>query len=685
MLRITIAMLTAWLMATSLPAQEACAPARTALVLSGGGAKGLAHIGLLRALDSVGVRPDLVVGTSMGAIVGALYAAGLTGREIDSVVRSEPGGTLIRSFRPLVPRAIGVLHPMVSFADGEGMAGFQTGAVREREVDALLTRTLLLGNLRARGNFDSLPIPFRAVATDFRARRPVVIGTGDLAQAVRASIAIPLLFPPVEIDGRTLVDGGLTANIPVEVARRLGATRVIVSDVSGPLPDSVPLTSTGAVAQRLMDYVFEQPAAEPEPGDVYVRHDVGAFGALDFSSDPVSALLATGRRTSDSVLARAGCLAPLAGDAPLDFHPVPRYVGRIVVTDSVGQAVKVLRDLGLHAGDSIPWLEVQERASRLAESEQIEGVWLYPSGRGDTVSFAPRLRLAPRLYGAGGFAYDNTMGGRVWVAGLSRDLLGLGLELTSKLALGGLRNELELGARKNLRFRWRVLAPTLLAIAADETVPLYDAAGRDSGSIEVRELVGFAGLDRAFGHGWRTRLAIEGRTWDEPGRSNSAGGVVLRTERFDDWDAPRGFAEVHWTNVYRYGLGELRWPFAFGRRSGMRTLTRVGLGEALPSHLTFMFGGDEGFPGLRPAQLRGDRELSAQGQFWAQVLGPMEATVARGGGRIATSGASAAGDDWLTGMRLGARLATPLGPLSVAHGWASDGNSSWYVRFFRWF
>ena len=187
MLRISIAILTAWLMATSLPAQQACTPARTALVLSGGGAKGLAHIGLLRALDSVGVRPDLVVGTSMGAIVGALYAAGLTGREIDSLVRSEPGGTLIRSFRPLVPRAIGVLLPMVSFADGEGMAGFQTGAVREREVDALLTRTLLLGNLRARGDIDSLPIPFRAVATDFRARRPVVIGQGDLAQAVRAS------------------------------------------------------------------------------------------------------------------------------------------------------------------------------------------------------------------------------------------------------------------------------------------------------------------------------------------------------------------------------------------------------------------------------------------------------------------------------------------------------------------
>jgi hypothetical protein len=360
-------------------------------------------------------------------------------------------------------------------------------------------------------------------------------------------------------------------------------------------------------------------------------------------------------------------------------------VGQVIVTDERGEAAKVLNDLGFRPGDSIPWLEVRERASRLAESEQIEGVWLHPMGSGDTVSFAPRLRMGPSLYAAGGFAYDNTLGGRIWLAGLSQDLLGLGLELSSKLALGGLRNELELGARKNLRFRWRVLAPTLIGTAADEAVPLYSAEGSDSGAIDVRELVGFAGLDRAFGHGWRTRLGVEGRTWEEPAGASSAGGLLLRMDRFDDWDSPRGFAELRWTGAYRYGLGELRWPFVFSRRFGVRTLIRAGLGEELPPQLTFMFGGDEGFPGLRPAQRRGDREASAQGQFWAQVLGPVEATVDVGLGRIATGGAFVNGDDWLTGVRVGARLVTPLGPLSVAHGWASDGNANWFVRFFRWF
>jgi hypothetical protein len=152
-----------------------------------------------------------------------------------------------------------------------------------------------------------------------------------------------------------------------------------------------------------------------------------------------------------------------------------------------------------------------------------------------------------------------------------------------------------------------------------------------------------------------------------------------------DWDAPRGFAEVRWTGVYRFGLGELRVPFVFSDRFGMRTLARVGLGEELPPHLTFMLGGDEGFPGNRPAPQRGDRELSAQGQLWARVFGSLEATVDLGVGRIATGGGLVEGDGWLSGVRLGARMATPLGPLSVAHGWASNDNKSWYVRFFRWF
>jgi NTE family protein len=110
----------------------ACAPARTALVLSGGGAKGLAHVGVLRVLDSLGIVPDLIVGTSMGSVIGALYASGFTGLEIDSIVRHAPGGRLINTFNPVTPRSLGTRQPMLAFAEGTGVSGLQPNALNER-------------------------------------------------------------------------------------------------------------------------------------------------------------------------------------------------------------------------------------------------------------------------------------------------------------------------------------------------------------------------------------------------------------------------------------------------------------------------------------------------------------------------------------------------------------------------
>ena len=213
-----------------------CAPARTALVLSGGGAKGLAHLGLLEQLDARGIVPDLIVGTSIGAVIGALYASGESSASIAARLHALPFAEAIRTYEPVVSASLGGLQPVIVWERGVAGWVLQAGTARENEVSALVSRLMLRANLMARGNFDSLPIPFRAVATGLEDRSIVTIGTGDLALAVRASFSLPLLLRPVSLNGRTLVDGALASNRPVAVARELGAKRVIVSTLESPEP-----------------------------------------------------------------------------------------------------------------------------------------------------------------------------------------------------------------------------------------------------------------------------------------------------------------------------------------------------------------------------------------------------------------------------------------------------------------
>ena len=244
----------------------------------------------------------------MGAIIGAMYASGYSGRQIDSLAHALPIADLFRVYQPRAPRSLGLLQPLVIWEQGDRRFNLQSAAVEEAEVNALVNAAMLKGNLMARGNFDSLPIPFRAVAADLRNRTSVVLASGDLAQAVRASFAIPLVFAPESVNGRVLADGGLTANIPITVARSLGANRLVVSDATERPADSLDLYSPLVLADRLLGFLFQQAADSVWPGDVLVRPDVQGFTGLNFSPANVDRLIRRGVEAADSILSRSSCL-----------------------------------------------------------------------------------------------------------------------------------------------------------------------------------------------------------------------------------------------------------------------------------------------------------------------------------------------------------------------------------------
>ena len=206
------------------------------LCLSGGGAKGLAHIGLLKQIDSLGIKIDYITGTSMGSVVGGLYAAGYTGYQIDSIAHTIDWDLLLNQYVPMNDIYIdekdeyGRYLGEIPIKKGKLVV---TGFIEGQELLNTLMR--LTKHVNQINDFNELPIPFKCMAVDIVNVTPVVMDHGSLAIAMRSSMSIPTVFKPVKVDGRLLVDGGVMVNFPVKQLKEMGADIIIGSYTGGRL------------------------------------------------------------------------------------------------------------------------------------------------------------------------------------------------------------------------------------------------------------------------------------------------------------------------------------------------------------------------------------------------------------------------------------------------------------------
>jgi NTE family protein len=260
------------------------------LALSGGGARGAAHIGVLRVLEEQRIPIDYIAATSMGALVGGLYASGMTPAELEELISqidwadafSDKISRVDRSFRRKRDDDLYLVkhRPGIS---GNGLA-FPPGILDGQKIDLLLKKySLHVSTIR---DFDELPIPFRAVATDIETGEAYVIGRGDLALALRASMSIPAFFAPREIDGRLLVDGGVSSNLPIDVVRRMGADIVIAVDIGTPLSKREEIESvldiTGQVTNILTRRNADEQIASLRESDIFIQPDLGDITTASF-------------------------------------------------------------------------------------------------------------------------------------------------------------------------------------------------------------------------------------------------------------------------------------------------------------------------------------------------------------------------------------------------------------------
>ena len=264
---------------------------RIGLVLSGGGARGMAHIGVLKVLEELNVPIDAIAGTSMGAMVGGLYASGLSAGEIEAALTM---GTLQDAFRDRPARSDLTFRRksedqnfLVRFPLGLKGGDFRLpkGLVTGQKLSQTLRRLTL--PVAAARSFDDLPTRFRAVATDLESGEAVVLGDGDLVTAMRASLSVPGVFVPVEMNGRLLVDGGLADNLPVSVARAMGVDRLIVVDVGFPLQTRERLDSVGKISNQMLAILIRRGSNAQrdmlEPDDLLLDPQLGDASSFDLS------------------------------------------------------------------------------------------------------------------------------------------------------------------------------------------------------------------------------------------------------------------------------------------------------------------------------------------------------------------------------------------------------------------
>ena len=229
---------------------------KVGLVLSGGGAKGLAHIGALKVIEQAGIQVDFIGGTSMGAIVGALYASGYSASALDSIFRTTDFTNLIDDNLPRSAKTFYEKEDSERYAITLPFSKFKISAPPAYSGGQNVYNELvkLLYPVKNITNFRDLPIPFLCVATDVETGEEVVLNQGYLPQAIMASGALPSLFEPVKIEGRVLIDGGVTDNYPIEKVKKMGADIIIGVDVQHGLRDREGLLSATEILLQVNNY-----------------------------------------------------------------------------------------------------------------------------------------------------------------------------------------------------------------------------------------------------------------------------------------------------------------------------------------------------------------------------------------------------------------------------------------------
>ncbi len=683
--------------------ETACA---LGLVLSGGGARGAAHVGVLQVLEENGIRPDCVAGASMGAIVGALYAAGFPLEEIDAMINAMTWRNLYTE--PMNRASMPIMHRLeqqrtalrIGF-DGDGLR-FPRGVLHDGGLNNALVARLAPSGFAARRDFDRLPIPFRTVGMDLRTGSQVVMDRGDLARAVRASMSVPIAYPPVEWGEYLLVDGGLVDNLPVDLARQMGARYVIAVDVQTPIDPDVDPDIVG-VTRRIIDLLFDTKNREhAADADLVITPQLDDHSFSDYSS--LERLVQRGREATEAMLGqipqeyRTGRpqRAPPLGAAAFG----DRRLGHIEVVGNTYLSDRFLiRESDLHVDRRFELEDALHALDHLYSTSLVQGAWVDIKTADDN-SIAVEIQVAEQYRQTAdiGLAYHSDDQAQAFVRFETRDPFGGGERIQlSAFASGrdlildvGLRGEQLFGAHfgylvdveyhnerprffRDLEFVNRAEFERFhVRLAADIQLGSnhLGQAGILMGTVDIHERLGLA-----YPESRETMRTLFGRyVWDslesltQPRRGFRVEALAERNE--EGLGATSSYWRIDSTLRLARGLG----PVVLEGRA------RYGFSSGeLPVSEWFILGGPELIPGVAREELWG-RQAAAG----SVTIGYDPFSIVRVYARVGIGGVwEEPGDigraDAISGFGFGTTVATPMGPVQFDYGWAEAGRNRLYI------
>ncbi len=353
---------------------------KVGVVLSGGGAKGLAHIGVLKEIEDAGIRVDYIGGTSMGAIIGALYASGYSAKQLDSIFTSLDFETLIRDEVPRSAKTFFEKEDSERYALTFPFDGFKirfpSGISKGQNIYNLLSRLLM--HVKDVNDFNELPIPFVCVATDVERGKPRIFRNGYLPRVISASGALPTLFSPVTINDTIYVDGGVVNNYPVDEVKAMGADLIIGVDVQDTLRSRDKLQSALDVLVQINNYrTIEGMGAKRKKTDVYINPKIDEFTVVSF--DEGRQIIASGAKganlRAEELRAIANRQQPTEGRTPPFQHKASIQIEDVAINGIQNYTRSyILGKLKLKTPSEVSYVDFNEGVNNLSATGNFSGI-----------------------------------------------------------------------------------------------------------------------------------------------------------------------------------------------------------------------------------------------------------------------------------------------------------------------